>query len=303
MLTTQLSVTVGGVHVTFVPQVPVAAFALTVIVEGQPEMIGLVTSLTTTLNVHVDCLPEASVAVYVTGVVPTEKNDPGAFVLVMFTTQLSVTVGGVHVTLVPQVPMVSSALTVMFEGHPTITGSVTSVTTTLNVHVDCLPEASVAVYVTAVVPTEKNAPGALSLVMFTTQLSVTVGGVHDTFVPHVPIVASAFNVIVEGQFVITGFVTSLTITSNVQVDVLPEASVAVYVTGVVPTEKNCPGDLLLVKLARQLSVAVGGVQVTFVPQVPTVASAFTVMVEGHPVITGLELSTTVTVNEHVDVLP
>lgn len=63
--------------------------------------------------------------------------------------------------------------------------------------------------------------------MFTTQLSVTVGAVHVTFAPHTPAVATAFAVIVEGQPVITGFVTSETTTLNVQVDCLPDASVAV----------------------------------------------------------------------------
>ena len=227
MLTTQLSVADGGVHVTVVPQVPTAASAFTVIVDGQPVIVGFVTSFTTTLKVHVDCLPEASVAVYVTAVVPTTKKFPGDLLLVMLTTQLSVTVGGVQVTLVPQVPAVASALTVIVAGQPVIVGFVISFTTTSKLHADCLPEASVAVYVTVVVPTAKNWPGVLLLVRLTVQLSVTVGGVHVTFVPHEPAVASAFTVIVDGHPVMLGLVTSLTTTLNVQNDFLPDASVAV----------------------------------------------------------------------------
>jgi hypothetical protein len=132
MLTRQLSVAVGAVHVTFVPHVPMVASAFTVMSVGHPAMMGFVISFTTTLNMHVDWRPDASVAVYVTGVVPTEKKAPGTLLLVMLTAQLSVTVGGVHVTFVPQVPMVASAFTVIGEGHPAIIGFVTSVTTTSN---------------------------------------------------------------------------------------------------------------------------------------------------------------------------
>ena len=145
MLTTQLSVTVGAVQVTFVPQVPVVTSAFLLIFDGHPEITGFVTSFTTTLNVQVEIFPEASVAVYVTAVVPTAKNCPGVLLLVMLTTQLSVTVGGVQVTFVPQVPVVTSAILLMFDGHPVITGFVTSFTTTLNVQVEIFPEASVAV--------------------------------------------------------------------------------------------------------------------------------------------------------------
>ena len=80
---------------------------------------------------------------------------------------------------------------------------------------------------TTVVPTAKKSPGVLLLVIVTTQLSVTVGGVHDTVVPQVPAVATAFTLIVVGQPVMTGLVTSFTTTSKEQVDCLPDASVAV----------------------------------------------------------------------------
>ena len=43
--------------------------------------------------------PAASVAVYVTTVVPNAKADPGLLVLVSRTEQLSETIGAVHVTM------------------------------------------------------------------------------------------------------------------------------------------------------------------------------------------------------------
>ena len=80
-----------------------------------------------------------------TAVVPTAKKSPGDLLLVIVTTQLSVTVGGVHVAVVPQVPAVDDALTVIVEGQLDITGLFTSFTTTLKVQVAVRPDASVAV--------------------------------------------------------------------------------------------------------------------------------------------------------------
>lgn len=154
-----------------------------------------------------------------------EKTAPGLLLLVMVTAQLSVTVGGVQLTV--RLHAFAGAFTVMFVGQPVITGVVASTTITLNAQVDCLPEASVAVYVTGVVPTEKNCPGLLSLVRFTTQLSVAVGGVQLTLAPHVPAVETAFTVMFDGQPVMTGLVTSFTTTLKLHVDVRPDASVAV----------------------------------------------------------------------------
>jgi len=54
-----------------------------------------------------------------------------------------------------------------------------------------------------------------------------------------------------------GFSTSLTVTVKLQVDVLPESSVAVEVTLVVPTGKAVPeGGSLLIVTSELLSVAV-----------------------------------------------
>ena len=147
MLTTQLSVADGGVHVTVVPQVPTAASAFTVIVAGQPVIVGFVTSVTTTLNEHVAVLPPASVAVYVTGVDPTGKKSPGDLVLVNVSpaVQLSEATGAVQVTFAPQTPAGASALMLTVPGHPVMVGLVASLTTTLNVQVAVLPATSVAV--------------------------------------------------------------------------------------------------------------------------------------------------------------
>ena len=68
---------------------------------------------------------------------------PGALVVVSVPpVQLSVKVGTVQLTTALQVAL---AFTVIFAGHPLITGGVISLTVTMNEHVDALPAASVAV--------------------------------------------------------------------------------------------------------------------------------------------------------------
>ena len=66
--------------------------------------------------------------------------------------------------------------------------------------------------------------------------------------------------------------------------------------------KIVPGLLVVVRVSvpPQLSDTVGEVQVTVAWQD---AFALTVIFEGHPAITGLIRSLTVTLNEHVAVLP
>jgi hypothetical protein len=64
--------------------------------------------------------------------------------------------------------------------------------------------------------------------------------------------------------------------------------------------KTDDGFAVLVNVAPgQSSETVGAVQLTVASHA---AFAFIVMLDGHPVITGLVLSTTVTLNEHVEVL-
>ena len=71
----------------------------------------------------------------------------------------------------------------------------------------------------------------------------------------------------------------------------PAKSVKVYVTGVVPTLKKLPGWWLLetVGIPPELSVAVGGIQVTGTDDVPDDTDM--VMEFGHPKIIGATLST------------
>jgi hypothetical protein len=154
----QLSVAVGGIQVAMavVPAVVKAIFA------GQADNTGGVTSVvhglvcvTTTLNLHVAVLFFASVAVYVTVLVPIGKAPPlvkPAVALVAKDTegvvQLSVAVGGIQVAMAV-VPAVVKAI---FAGQADNTGGVTSVvhglvcvTTTLKLHVAVLFFASEAV--------------------------------------------------------------------------------------------------------------------------------------------------------------
>jgi hypothetical protein len=73
------------------------------------------------------------------------------------------------------------------------------------------------------------------------------------------------------------------------------------VTGVVPNGKSDPGAWVLVRLeSEQLSLAIGGVQVTVASQD---AFAETEMFGGHPVMIGSRLSLTVTLKLQVDTLP
>ena len=97
--------------------------------------------------------------------------------------------------------------------------------------VELLPHTSVAVTVTAVVPTAKNDPdaGLYEIATAPAQLSVAVA-VNETFDPQRPGVL--FTVMLAGQ-VTTGAVLSFTVIVCVQVTKLPEASVALYVRMIV----------------------------------------------------------------------
>src|SRR5690606_40733380 len=126
-----------------------------------------------------------------------------------------------------------------------------------------------------------------------------VGAVHVTTASHE--LASVLNVISVGQFAITGTSVSTTVTSNEHVAVLPAPSVAVYVTVVVPIGNTSPLLCELDNDTEQLSDAVGAVHVTTAPH--ELASVLNVISVGQSAITGTSVSTTVTSNEHVAVLP
>jgi hypothetical protein len=223
--------------------------------------------------------------------VPTGKLEPeGRFGVRL--TQLA-TVGAVHVTTLEH--SVASNDTLMFVGQFVMTGAVLSVTTTLNEHVAVLFAASVAVYVTVVVPKGKVAPGSMGLEIAAQEF--TVGVVHVTTFEHS--VAVSETLMFAGQPEITGGVLSETTTLKEQVEVLFAASLAVYVTVVVPSGKVAPGEKLDVRFT-QLST-VGAVHVTTFEH--SDGNKETLMLEGQPVITGAVLSVTTTLNEQFAVLP
>ena len=160
-----------------------------------------------------------------------------------------------------------------------------------------LPLRSVAVLVTVVVPTLNVLPDTgFDTTEETVQLSVAVAEKVTTAL-QLPV--EAFWVIADGQ-VTTGFWLSTTVTVNEQVAELPLRSVAILVTVVVPMLNVLPETGFdTIEETVQLSVAVAE-KVTTALQLPL--EAFCVIAEGQ-VTTGLWLSTTVTVDEQVAVLP
>src|SRR5258708_4407161 len=143
----------------------------------------------------------------------------------------------------------------MFPGQAMLGGSM-SRTVTLNVQLLALPLASGAVQTTGVTPVAKNVPLCGSHTTITPgQLSVTVGA-KVTVAPHTP---GSVPVVISAGQVITGFSVSLTVTMKLQLATLPELSVAVQVTVVVPTGKMDPGCGLqtTVGLGWQLSKTTG----------------------------------------------
>src|SRR5262249_55067601 len=128
------------------------------------------------------------------------------------------------------------------------------VTVTVNVHWLLLPLLSHAVFVTVVTPNGNEKPlGGTLTTLSTPQLSVAVT-LNVTLLEHPP--DAALTVMFDGQ-VMTGGSLSSTVTVNVQVLLLPDASMAVLITMLVPTGNVAPLGGTVVKLARlQLSEAV-----------------------------------------------
>ncbi len=192
----------------------------------EQTIVGNSVSSTVMSNSHVVTLPAASIAVYVTVVVPTGKKSPELCEDVIVTPQLSVSVGTVQLTIAPQSP--ASLDTVMSCGQSEITGASVSSTVTVNVQIVVLTglASSVNVYVTVVVPTGNTSPELCVLVTVTTpQLSVAVGTVHVTSASHKP--ASVDTKMFVGQLETTGASLSITVISNSHIVMLPEASSAV----------------------------------------------------------------------------
>src|SRR5207249_834673 len=112
-----------------------------------------------------------------------------------------------------------------------------SLTVTVKVQALVLPTASVAVHVTVVTPLLKVEP------LIGSQASVAPGQLSVTEAEKVTLLAqlpgAVLTTIFAGQ-IAWGASVSLTVILNVQALVLPPASVAVQVTGVVPLPKALP---------------------------------------------------------------
>lgn len=131
-----------------------------------------------------------------------------------------------------------------------------SFTVTVNIQLDVLPLASIAVAVTVVVPTGKVDPdGGLATTDTPGQLSEAIT-VKFTTAEHCPVVLPT--VMFDGQVIDGGWL-SLIVTVNEQLAVLPDASATEQLTVVVPTGNAEPAGGLQtgVPTPGQLSIAVG----------------------------------------------
>lgn len=271
----------------------------------------------------------ASIAIYVTIVVPIGNAPPFVKPVVGIVVndtvgvpQLSVAVGAVQ-DATAVVPAVVKAL---FAGHAVSTGAIASVaqefvcvTTTSKLQVDILFEPSIAIYVTVVVPIGNAPPFVKAIVGLVVnvktgvpQLSVAVGVVQDARAV-VPVVVKLKFAGHTNEGGVTSFVHEfvlVTVTAKLHVDVLFFASVAVYVTVVVPTGNAPPFVKPAVGLVvnateavPQASVAVGAAhEATAV--VPVVVKFLFV---GHAVKTGgvksfVQGFVTVTLKLHITIL-
>jgi hypothetical protein len=190
--------------------------------------------------------------------VPNENKAPEICELTkVIPLQLSAAVGGVQVATAWHEVLADTTISEVTQVEKT--GFTSSTTVTLNVHVATFPATSVAVYFTTVIPRWNIDPEAcVEFKVTAVQLSVAMGAVQFTVVWHA---ADADTVILEGHPAITGAVLSVTTTLNVQVDIFPAASVAVYFTWVVPIGNVLPGACVETRVTEpQLSDAVGGVQ-------------------------------------------
>ncbi len=247
----QLSVAEGLAKVTVV-QLPEVIRPIPII--GAQEICGGSVSLTVTVNEQLPVFDDESVAMQVTVVTPLGKVEPdaGAQTGVRLPSQLSAAVA-VKLTTAEQSP--PAVPVVMGDGQVT-TGASSSLTVTVNEQLPVLPDESVAMQVTVVTPLGKVEPdaGAQTGVRLPSQLSVALAlktTTAEQAMLEVPVVMG------DGQ-VTTGASVSLTVTVNEQLLVLPDVSVAVQVTVVVPTGKNAPDEgEQFTLVTAQLSEAIG----------------------------------------------
>ena len=219
-----------ALKVTIAPAAPVASTTMS----AGTVTIGAVVSLTVIVKLAMRSLPWASMAVQVTVVTPSGKMAPEAVeqTTVGAGSALSVAVAA-KVTTAPAALVAS---TVMSAGRLR-TGGVVSFTVIVKVPVLWLPEASVAVQLTIVTPTAKAAPeaGAQTTDGAGSAMSVAVA-LKLTGVP-AGLVAST--VMLAGTVRVGGVVSTMVIL-RVLVVALPEASVPVQLTIVIPRGKVSP---------------------------------------------------------------
>src|ERR1041384_7171319 len=286
----QLSVNENA-KLTLVAHCPGAV--LTVMLPGQLGT-GRSVSVTVTVKVQFELLPDASVAVHTTLVVPLAKLEPEAGThRIEPPGQLSVN-EKTKLTLVAHCP--GAVLTVIGPGQLG-TGRSVSLTVTVKVQFELLPLASVAVHTTLVVPLAKLLPDAgTHRIEPPGQLSVNENA-KLTLLAHCP--GAVLTVIGPGQLG-TGRWVSLTVTVKVQFELLPDASVAVHTTLVVPLAKLEPdAGTHSTETPGQLSVNENA-KLTLVLHCP--GAVLTVIGPGQ-LGTGRWVSTTMTVCEHMAELP
>ncbi len=196
--------------------------------------------MTVTVKVQALVLPLVSLAVQVTVFTPRLKVEPLAGLhATVAPGQLSVAVGSVQVTL-PLEHWPLSVLAVMFAGQAPMTGFSVSLIVTVKLQVLILPLASVAVHITVFTPLLNVEPlaGLHDGALTPGQLSVATGAAQVTLAfEHCP--ASVLPTMLAGQ-VMLGFSVSLMVTLKEQEALLPEVSVAVQLTVVLPFGKVEP---------------------------------------------------------------
>jgi hypothetical protein len=150
--------------------------------------------------------------------------------------QLSVADGAVQVTLAPHFP--ASFDFEMGPGNPAMTGAIASSTVTVALQVALFPALSVTVSTTELAPRFEhvNVLGATDRLAIP-QLSVLPPSTCAAVTEAWP-AASTYTVALRQTA--TGGCTSLTVTVNEHVAVLPDVSSAVYVTVVTPTGNAVP---------------------------------------------------------------
>jgi hypothetical protein len=240
-----------AVQVSVTLPVPAVAFGLFTV----PGTV----AVTIILNEQLAVLPDASVAVQVTVLVPCAKVEPLAGLQLEVTPeQLSLTVGANVTTGVLQV------LVVMLAGQ-VIVGLVVSLTVTVNEQLLVPWPVSMALQVTDVVPLANVEPlvGVQVVVTDPPQALVPVAVHLITCEQEVDVVLV---VMLPGQVMVGSGACS--VTAKLQELVLPQSSVAVQVTLVLPATKPTPGTgtQTTVGTPPQLSVAVGGVYCTEPPE-------------------------------------